>query len=259
MQLDGKVAAITGGTQGIGLGIAKAFVAEGAIVSLMGRNPENGDKALAELGAGDRATFYSGSVKEVEGLDGFVADTVARHGRVDIMVNNAGGGDGLTVPLVDVTDEVWDDTIKWNLYSTFWGMRAALRDMITRQNGRIINISSVEGKHGKPILSTYVAAKHAVNGLTKSVAKEYGTQGITVNSICPGLVITEIIKREGPGSAAGMGLTFDGMIELFAAESAIKRPNTVEEVAAVAVLLASDVAAGITGANYSVDGGTAAY
>jgi len=259
MQLEGKVAAITGGTQGIGLGIAKAFAHEGANVSLMGRSPENGDKALAELGIGDRATFYSGNVKEREGVEGFIADTIAQHGRVDILVNNAGGGEGLSVPLVDVTDEIFDDTIKWNLYSTFWGMRAALRDMTTRQYGRIINISSVEGKHGKPILSTYVAAKHAVNGLTKSVAKEYGEQGITVNSICPGLIITEIIKRNGPKSAEGMGLTFEGMIDLFSAESAIKRPNTVEEVAAVAVLLASDVASGITGATYSVDGGTAAY
>jgi 3-hydroxybutyrate dehydrogenase len=259
MQLQGKVAAITGGTQGIGFGIAKAFVDHGATVALMGRSAENGDKALAELGVGERATFYSGDVKQCAGIEGFVADTIARHGRVDIMVNNAGGGDGLSVPLTEVSDEVFDDTIKWNLYSTFWGMRAALRDMAGRRNGRIINISSVEGKHGKPILSTYVAAKHAVNGLTKSVAKEYGTQGITVNAICPGLIITEIIKREGPKSAAGMGLTFEGMIDLFAAESAIKRPNTVEEVAAVAVLLASDVAAGITGVTYSVDGGTAAY
>lgn len=259
MQLEGKVAAITGGTQGIGFGIAQAFIAQGATVALMGRNAENGAKALAELGVGDRATFFSGDVKTKEGVEGFVADTVARHGRVDVMVNNAGGGDGLSVPLAQLSDESWDDTMKWNLYSTFWGMRAAIQDMLPRKNGRIINVSSVEGKHGKAILTPYVAAKHAVNGLTKSVAKEYGTEGITVNAICPGLVITEIIKREGPKSAAGMGMTFEGMVDMFAAESAIKRPNRVEEVAAVAVLLASDVAAGITGATYSVDGGTAAY
>ena len=259
MQLQGKIAAITGGTQGIGLGIAEAFLAEGATVALMGRSAENGANALEELDAGGRATFYSGDVKRVEGVEGFVADTIARHGRVDIMVNNAGGGAGFGAALAELSDEVWEDTMKWNLYSTFWGMRAALRDMQTRQYGRIINISSVEGKHGKAVLTPYVAAKHAVNGLTKSVAKEYGTQGITVNAICPGLIITEIIKRTGPASAAGMGLTFDGMIDLFAAESSIKRPNKVGEVAAVAVLLASDVAAGITGATYSVDGGTAAY
>lgn len=259
MQLEGKVAAITGGTQGIGFAIAKAFLAEGAYVALMGRSQENGAKALAELGAGDRATYFAGNVKTSQAIDAFIADTVERHGKVDIMVNNAGGSEGLTGLLADLSDEVWDDTMKWTLYSTFWGMRAALRDMVPRQYGRIINISSVEGKHGKPVLTPYVAAKHAVNGLTKSVAKEYGMQGITVNAICPGLVITEIIKREGPASAAAMGLSYEGMIDLFAAESAIKRPNLPEEVAAVAVLLASDVAAGITGVTYSVDGGTAAY
>jgi NAD(P)-dependent dehydrogenase (short-subunit alcohol dehydrogenase family) len=108
-------------------------------------------------------------------------------------------------------------------------------------------------------LTAYVAAKHAINGLTKAVAKEVGTQGVTVNAICPGLVITDIIQRNGPATAQAMGITYDEMVALFAAESAIKRPNTLEEVAAVAVLLASDVAAGITGAIYSVDGGTAAY
>lgn len=131
--------------------------------------------------------------------------------------------------------------------------------MIPQQSGRIINISSVEGKHGKPVLTAYVAAKHGINGLTKAVAKEVGTQGITVNSICPGLVITDIIKNNGPSTAEAMGMSFDDMVQLFASESAIKRPNTVEEVAAVALLLASDNAAGITGAIYSVDGGTAAY
>ena len=259
MQLQGKVAAITGGTQGIGLAIAQAYRAQGAQVSIMGRSPENGAKALAELGGGDDATYFSGNVKEREGVDAFVQHTIDTFGRVDIMVNNAGGADALGARLGDLSDEVWDDTMKWTLYSTFWGMRAALKDMEPRKYGRIINISSVEGKHGKAILTPYVAAKHAVNGLTKSVAKEYGQDGITVNAICPGLVITEIIKRNGPESAAGMGLTFEGMIDMFAAESAIKRPNYAEEIAAVAVLLASDVAAGITGAMYSVDGGTAAY
>lgn len=257
MELQGKIAAITGGTQGIGLGIAQAYVDEGATVVIMGRNPENGARAVAQLG--ERASFYAGDVKKQASIEGFIQHVVDTHGRIDILVNNAGGADGLGPLLAELPDEVWNDTMDWNLNSTFWGMRAALRDMVTRQSGRIINISSVEGKHGKAILTAYVTAKHAVNGLTKAVAKEYGTQGITVNAICPGLVITEIIKRNGPATAEGMGLTFEGMVDLFAAESAIKRPNTVEEVAAVAVLLASDVASGITGVTYSVDGGTAAY
>ena len=257
MQLDGKVAAITGGTAGIGRAIAEAFLAEGAQVVVSGRNAERGKQVVSELGA-DRALFSQGDATTKEGVEQAVEAAVEHFGHLDIMVNNAGGAKRLA-PLVDLYDEDFDLVMKWNLYSTFWGTRAALRHMLPRNYGRIINISSVEGKHGKPVLTAYVAAKHAINGLTKAAAKEVGTQGVTVNAICPGLVITDIIRDNGPATAQAMGITFDEMVALFAAESAIKRPNTLDEVAAVAVLLASDVGAGITGAIYSVDGGTAAY
>jgi NAD(P)-dependent dehydrogenase (short-subunit alcohol dehydrogenase family) len=257
MELDGKVAAITGGTAGIGRAIAEGFLAEGARVVVSGRNAERGEQVVSELGT-DRAFFSQGDATTKEGVEQAVEAAVEHFGQIDIMVNNAGGAKRLA-PLVDLYDEDWDLVMKWNLYSTFWGTRAALRHMLPRNYGRIINISSVEGKHGKPVLTAYVAAKHAINGLTKAVAKEVGTQGVTVNAICPGLVITDIIRDNGPATAEAMGITFDEMVGLFAAESAIKRPNTVDEVAAVAVLLASDVGAGITGAIYSVDGGTAAY
>jgi len=257
MQLDGKVATITGGTAGIGRAIAEAFLAEGASVVINGRNADRGQQVVSELG-GDRVAFHQGDATTKEGVEQAVEAAVEHFGQIDIMVNNAGGAKRLA-PLVDLYDEDWDLVMKWNLYSTFWGTRAALRHMLPRNYGRIINISSVEGKHGKPVLTAYVAAKHAINGLTKAVAKEVGTQGVTVNAICPGLVITDIIRDNGPATAQAMGITFDEMVGLFAAESAIKRPNTVDEVAAVAVLLASDVGAGITGAIYSVDGGTAAY
>jgi NAD(P)-dependent dehydrogenase (short-subunit alcohol dehydrogenase family) len=170
MQLDGRIAAITGGTAGIGRAIAEAFLAEGARVVVSGRNADRGKQVVSELGA-DRALFAQGDATTKEGVE-----------------------------------------------------------------------QAVEAA-----------------GLTKAAAKEVGTQGVTVNAICPGLVITDIIKRNGPLTAQAMGITFDEMVALFAAESAIKRPNTLDEVAAVAVLLASDVGAGITGAIYSVDGGTAAY
>ncbi len=117
----------------------------------------------------------------------------------------------------------------------------------------------MEGKHGKPVFTAYTTAKHAINGMTKSLAREVGTEGITVNAICPGMVITDIIRENGPHVAKTMGMTLDEMINHFAQESAIKRPNTVEEVAAVALLLASHEGGGITGAMISVDGGTAQY
>jgi 3-hydroxybutyrate dehydrogenase/3-oxoacyl-[acyl-carrier protein] reductase len=149
--------------------------------------------------------------------------------------------------------------MKWNVYSTFWASRRALNAMIEKQWGRVINISSTEGKMGKPAFIAYSTAKHAVNGMTKSMAKDVGTMGITVNAICPGLVITDIVRDNGPATAEAMGMTFDEMVSVFSEESALKRPTTVEEVAAMAVLLASDAGAGITGATLSVDGGTAQY
>jgi NAD(P)-dependent dehydrogenase (short-subunit alcohol dehydrogenase family) len=150
-------------------------------------------------------------------------------------------------------------TFQWNVHSGFVATKRALPGMIEQGWGRIINISSVEGKVGKPVLTAYVASKHAINGMTKAIAKEVGTTGVTVNAICPGLVITDIIKENGPNTAAAMNLTFDEMVDLFAQESAIKRPNTVEEVGNAAVMLACDLGSGITGSLISVDGGTAPY
>lgn len=258
MKLEGKVAAITGGTRGIGRAIAEAFVREGARVAINGRSEAKGKQALEEMAAGDRVIYIQGDVCKQADVNRFIDETIAHFGQLDILVNNAGGAGGFA-PVVDMTDEAWQLALDWNLNSTFWASRRALKHMIPRQYGRIINISSVEGKHGKPGISGYVTAKHAINGLTKSIAKEVGTLGITCNAICPGLIVTDILLESGPEAAAAMGLTFEGMIELFASESAIKTTNTVEQVAEVAVLLATDIASGITGALWSVDGGTAAY
>jgi 3-hydroxybutyrate dehydrogenase len=256
--LEGRIAAITGGTRGIGRGIAEAFLAEGASVVLNGRNAEKGAQALAELAVGERAHFIAGDVLNRDDVDALVDGTVARYGRIDILVNNAGGAGGFA-PVADMSDESFDEAMKWNVYSTFWGTRKALSYMIPQGFGRIINVSSVEGKHGKAGLAQYVTAKHAINGLTKSVAKEVGTLGVTCNALCPGLILTDIVMETGGQAAAAMGMTFDEMVAVFAEESSIKRPNTVQEVGAAAVLLASDLGAGITGALMSVDGGTAAY
>ena len=258
MGIEGKIAAITGGTAGIGLGIARAFLDNGATVALMARGQARGQRALDELDAGERCLFIAGDATVQADVEAFIDATVARFGRIDVLVNNAGGAGDLQ-PLAQLSDEAFDLAMKWNLYSTFWATRRALKPMLRQRYGRIVNISSVEGKIGKPVFTAYTAAKHAVNGLTKSLAREVGAEGVTVNAICPGLVITDIVKNNGPATAEAMGLTFDEMIDLFAEESAVKRPNTVEEVAAMAVLLASEAGAGITGATLSVDGGTAPY
>ena len=258
MQLDGKVALITGGTRGIGRGIAEAYLREGAKVAVNGRSKDKGEQALQEFGAGERAAFLQGDVMQQNDVEAIVDGTVERFGRIDILVNNAGGSfDNANV--VDADPETFEAVLRWNVMSTFWATKRALNYMIPQSFGRIINMSSVEGKHGKPGISAYVTSKHAINGFTKSVAKEVAQYNITANSLCPGLILTDIFMAEGPSAAEALGITLDQFIEMFTAESAIKRTNTVEEVAAVAVLLASDIAGGITGALYSIDGGTAAY
>ena len=189
MKLSGKIAAITGGTAGLGRGIAEAFLAEGASVALMARNADKAKAVLDEIGAKgfgrDRAIFVAGDVMQQSDIEGFVDQTVSHFGRIDILVNNAGGAGDLR-PMVDLSDQAFDEAMKWNVYSAFWATRRALRPMLAQKWGRVINISSMEGKHGKPVFTAYTAAKHAINGMTKSLAREVGTDGVTANCICPG-------------------------------------------------------------------------
>ncbi|MEY2402396.1 MAG: 3-hydroxybutyrate dehydrogenase [Ilumatobacteraceae bacterium] len=257
-ELTGRVAAITGGTRGIGRAIGEAFLAEGCKVVLNGTNSDKGAQALAEIGRPDDVLFVKGDAKVREDCERVVDQAVEHFGRIDIMVNNAGGATN-HAPVADLTDEALDDALKWNLWSTFWCSRKAVNYMIPQGWGRIINISSVEGKCGKPGLSIYVIAKHAINGLTKSMAQEVGTLGITVNSLCPGVIETDIVKAQGPQAAEAMGITYEQLIEYFVEESSTKKVMEVEDVAAVAMLLASEAGAGITGSLISIDGGTAPY
>jgi 3-hydroxybutyrate dehydrogenase len=258
MQLHGKTAVVTGGTRGIGFGIALAFLREGANVMLTGRSKENGAKALAELGDGDRTAFCAGDATDRTSIDAALETAVSRFGQLDILVNNVGGAEDFA-PVAAMSDEVWERGLLTNLTSAFMASRKALTYMLPRQSGRIINVSSVEGKHGKPFIVQYVTAKHGLNGFTKGLAKEVGAQGITVNALCPGLVITDLVMQQAKAAAAAAGISTDEFLQQYSAESAVARPITKEEVAALAVLLASDAGSGITGALLSVDGGTAAY
>lgn len=258
MQLDGKVAVITGGTRGIGLGIAQAFLREGASVVLTGRSEEKGLKALAELGSPDKSAFFAGDATQRENIEAALDLAVSRFGKLDILVNNVGGADQFA-PVAVMTDEIWERGLLFNLTSAFMASRKALEYMLPQKSGRIINMSSVEGKHGKPFIVQYVTAKHALNGFTKGLSKEVATEGITVNALCPGLVITDLIHESASVAAQSAGISTDEFLAQYAAEAAMARPITVEEVGALAVLVASDAGSGITGALLSVDGGTAAY
>ena len=258
-KLDGKVAAITGGTRSIGRGMAEAFLREGAKVVVNGRDAAKGAQALKEMGGGPNIAFFPGDARVQSTADGIVDFAIEKFGKLDIMCLNSGGVQN-TAPVHLMTNEEWQLEMDWNLNSVFWGMRKALNHMIPRQSGRIIVTSSVEGKLGKPGIPGYAATKQAVLGLMKAAAKEVGTLNITVNAILPGLIETDIVRETGPESAKMMGVeTYEGLLEMFAQESSIKRLNTVEEVAAAAVMLASDAASGITGTSWAVDGGTLPY
>ncbi len=258
-KLDGRVAVITASTRSIGRGIAEFFLDEGASVVVSGRSEDKGKQALAEMGAGDRAAFKSCDATQQHQVEALVDFAHTTYGRLDIMVNNVGGTDGWAL-VGDLTDDAWQKALDWNLNSYFWGTRRALRYMTQGGWGRIINISSVEGKMAnKAAVSHYITNKHAINGLTKAVAYEYATQGITCNAICPGAVETDLMKTVGPQAAKAMGSTYEAFLQGYADESMIKRLNTVEEVAAAAVWLASEHGGGVTGALINVDGGTSSW
>ncbi len=254
--LENKAAFVTGGSAGIGRGIVEAYLAEGARVVVGSRNTDVGQKMLDELDAGDALHFVQTDVTRQSDVEALVDRTVELLGGLDVAVLNAGGV-GTSAPVLKMSDEEWRFELDINLNHTFWGTRAALRHMTTQGSGRVITMSSIEGKHAKAGVAGYVANKHAINGLTKAVAKEVGPSGITVNAICPGLVLTDLPKsKEGQGLGVG---SFQAVIDLYSRDAALQRIVTVEEVAAAAVFLASDAASGITGTLLSVDGGTAHY
>ena len=258
-KLEGKVAAITGGTRSIGRAMADAFLAEGAKVVINGRDEAKGQQAIAEMGGSDNAAFFAGDAAKQATVEGLIDFTIDRFGQLDIMCLNSGGVRN-TAPVFAMTDEEWNLEIDWNLNHVFWGMRKSLQHMMPRDTGRILVTSSVEGKIAKPGIPGYNTTKHAVNGLVKAASKEVGTTGITINAILPGLIETDIVRSTGPDSAEAMGLpSYQAMLDLFTKESAIKKCNTVEQVAAVAVMLASDAARNITGCMFPVDGGTMPY
>ncbi len=257
IDLNGKVAAITGGSRGIGRGIAECFLRAGADIAINGRSQDKGDQAIAEMAAPENSLFIPGDVTRQSDTQNFIDQTIERFGRVDILVNNAGGSSGFA-SVAELSDDAWSEAADWILNSAFWATRRALQDMQKRQWGRILNISSVEGRQAnKANVSHYITFKHALNGFTKAVAFEYGAQGITCNAISPGAVETDLMKNTGPEAAESMGLTYEEFLDSYAQDAATKKLNTVEEVAGLALFLVSDLGAGITGAIMPVDGGTA--
>jgi 3-hydroxybutyrate dehydrogenase len=255
MQLKGKTTLVTGSTSGIGLGIADAFAREGAdvVINGLGSSAEI-DAALARVKAhGTRVLYDPANMLKPAEIAAMVAKAENDLGRLDILVNNAGIQH--VAPIDEFPVEKWDAVIAINLSSAFHTVRAAVPGMRRRKSGRIINIASAHSLTASPFKVAYVAAKHGIAGLTKSVALELAEQGVTCNAISPGFVWTPLVERQIPDLARSEGISEADAKRKVLSRQPTRQFVTVEQVAALAVFLASDAAQPITGANYSIDGG----
>jgi len=251
--LKNKTALITGGGRGIGRAIALAFAREGATVVVSARTKEQVDAVAKEIGA--NAVALVCDVADPDSVNTMFTRAHEALGRgPDILVNNAGIAESAT--LVNTDDELWHRHLNTNLSGTFYCTRAALPSMIQKRWGRIINVASIAGKIGAPYISAYAASKHGVLGLTRSVAHEVATLGITANAICPGYVDTEMVSRGIEKIKSRTGRSEEEALETLKNMSPQHRLVTVEEVAAIALLLASDEGRGINGQAINVDGGS---
>ncbi len=257
MKLTGKLAFITGGGRGIGSAIAYAFAREGSDVALAARTEAQVQQVAAAIHdeCGVRAFPLVCDVSQPESVKAAFVQLHNASGRdPDILVNNA--GIAVSAAFLKTDEELWQRHLAINLSGTFYCTRAALPSMLERGWGRVINISSIAGKTGAPYIAAYAASKHGVLGLTRSLALEVARKGITVNAICPGYVDTDMVTRGVENITARTGKTAAESLEVLKAMSPQNRLVSSEEVAAVALLLASEDGRGITGQAISVDGGT---
>jgi len=261
-RLEGKVALITGAGGGIGRAIALAFAKEGAKVVV---NDEHGDESTAvadEVRAqGSEALALEGDVSRNDQVEEMVRKTLEAFGRIDVLVNNAGvAGEHVGMPLTDLTEEDWDRTYEVNLKAHFLTCRAVMPHMIDQKSGKIINISSIAGKTGSPIIPHYSATKAGVVSFTQALARELAPHRVNVNAVCPGLIWTPLWQRMAKVLAEKAPLpsglepraVFDGAVQQMIPMQA---EQTAEDIAMTVVFLASSESDQITGQAINVDGG----
>jgi 3-hydroxybutyrate dehydrogenase len=257
MILQSKTAVVTGSTSGIGLATARAMAKEGANVLINGfGKAEDIEKERAGIEAdfGVKAIYSPADMTKPAEIAAMVALAESTFGSVDVLVNNA--GIQFVSPIEDFPIEKWDQIIAINLTSAFHAIRAAVPGMKKRGWGRIISTASAHSLVASPFKSAYVAAKHGIAGLTKTVALELATHGVTVNCISPGYVWTPLVENQIPDTMKARGLTREQVInDVLLDSQPTKQFVTVDEVAAIAVFLCTDAAKQMTGANLSVDGG----
>ena len=263
MELKGRTAVVTGSTSGIGHAIAVALAAAGAnvVVNGLGIEAENAAaiQAVAKAGAnsGSRVAFDPANMTRNNQIADMIAKAEKDFGSVDVLVNNAGIQH--VSPIEDFPIEKWDAIIGINLSSAFHTIRATVPGMKKRKWGRIVNICSAHSLVASPFKAAYVAAKHGLAGLTKTVALELAETGITCNAVSPGFVWTPLVEGQLPDLAKAKGITLEEAKASVVASQPNKRFSTVEEVAAVVAFLTSEGAASVTGSNYSIDGGWTAH
>lgn len=252
-----KNAIVTGSTSGIGLGIATALAKQGMNLMLNGfGDPQAIEQIRAELADtyGVQVLYSDADMSKPAAIEAMVAQAQAELGQIDVLVNNAGIQH--VSPVEDFPPEKWDAILAINLSSAFHTTRLLLPGMKARGWGRIINLASAHGLVASPYKSAYVAAKHGVIGLTKSVALEAAEVGVTVNAICPGYVLTPLVEKQIPDTAKARGITEEEVKrDVLLKAQPTKKFVTVEQLGEAVLFLCSDAAASMTGSSLSMDGG----
>lgn len=254
MRLRDRVALVTGGGRGIGRAIALALAREGADVAVTARTAAELEAVAVEVrGLGRRAVALRCDVAERAQVDATAEAAAAALGPVQILVNNA--GIAVAAKLADIDDALWGRHLAVNLSGAFYMSRALLPGMLAGGWGRIVNVASIAARAGYPYIAAYAASKHGLLGLTRALAMEVVTSGVTVNAICPGYVASDMTWESARRIEAKTGRPYDEAVRSLAAFSPQRRLVEPEEVAAVAVLLASEEARGVTAQAWGVDGG----
>lgn len=252
-----NTAVITGSSSGIGLGIARALAAEGMNIVMNGIEPESEvEPTRAELAEanGVEVIYDRANLMDPDGARSLIDGAIERFGAVDVLVNNA--GIQFVSPVDEFPDEKWQAIINLDLSAAFYTIKQAVPGMRDRGRGRIINIASAHGLVASPFKSAYVAAKHGVLGLTKTVALEVAEHGITVNAICPAYVWTPLVEKQIPDTARARGITEEQVKrDVMLKAQPTRRFVETSEIGALVVFLCSDAAVSITGAALPVDGG----
>ncbi len=256
-ELSGKTAIVTGSTSGIGLGIARSLAEAGMNIVMNGLgSPDEIEvvRAALPLAAGRRAVYHPADMSDVDQIGAMIDHARSKLGPVDVLVNNAGIQHVEAVETFPI--ESWNTILAINLTAAFHTTRAVVPGMKERGWGRIINVASAHGLVASPFKSAYVAAKHGLVGFTKAIALETAEHGITVNSICPGYVLTPLVQKQIPQTARARGLTEDEVVrDVLLHAQPTRRFVTTEQLGAMTVFLCSEMGASITGAAIPIEGG----